>query len=81
MNPFKAISGVCVLLPDVGPIYILSIRDASLLGNVGIGAIDQSGRGTCRCDGAISPDGRVNGAIDSGKAQTVCNFARPQSYQ
>jgi hypothetical protein len=69
---------MCVPPPDVGPKYIPSIKDASLLCRVGIGADVPSGSGTPKCDGAISPDGSVIGAIDSGKALTVLNFAHPQ---
>jgi hypothetical protein len=34
-----------------GPNQIPSINDADAGGNVGIGAVDPSGRGTVRCDG------------------------------
>ncbi len=72
---------MCVLLQDVGPKYIPSIKDPSLLRRVGIEADVQSGSETLKCDGAISPDGSVMGAIDSGKALTVLNFAHPRLYQ
>ncbi len=75
------ISRMWVLPPDVGPRYIPSIKDAWLLRRVGIGADVPSGSGTLKCDGEISPDGSVIGAIDSGKDFTVLNFARPRSYQ
>ncbi len=48
---------------------------------VDIGADVPSGSGTLKCDGAISPDGSVMGAIDVGIDFTVLNFARPRSYQ
>ena len=51
------------------------------LRNVGIGANVPLVKGTRKCDGAVSPDGSVMGAIDSGRALTVLNFARPRSYQ
>ena len=58
-----------------------SIKDACSFCSVGIGADVPPGRGTLKCDGAISPDGRVMGAIESGRAFTVLNFAHLQSYQ
>ncbi len=70
-----------VLPPDVGPKYILSIKDTWSLRRVGIGADVPSGSRILKCDGAISPDGSVIGAIDSGKDFTVFNFARPRLYQ
>ncbi len=70
-----------VLPPDVGPKYMPNIKDACSFRNVGIGADVLSGRGTRKCDGAVSPDGSVMGAIDSRRALTVLNFPRPQSYQ
>ena len=70
-----------VLLPDVRPKYMPSIKDTCSFCNVEIGADVPSGRGTLKCDGAVLPDGRVMGAIESGRAFTVLNFARPQSYQ
>jgi hypothetical protein len=81
MKSFFAISQMCVPPPDVGPKYIPSIRDASLLCRVGIGANVPSGSGTLKCDGAILPDGSVIGAIEAGRALSVLNFARPQMYQ
>jgi hypothetical protein len=81
MEPFFAISQMCVPLPYVGPKYIPSIQDASLLCRVGIGANAPSGSGTLKCDGAILPDGSVIGAIEAGRALTVLNFAHPQLYQ
>ena len=72
---------MCVPPPDVGPKYILSIKDTSLLRRVGIGADVPSGSGTLKCDKAILPDGSVIGAIDAGRALTVLNFARPRLYQ
>jgi hypothetical protein len=80
MKSFFAILVMCVPLPDVGPKYIPSIKDTSLLQRVGIGADVPSGSGTLKCDGAITPEGSVIGAIDSGKALTILNFA-PRSYQ
>ncbi len=58
-----------------------SIKDAWSLRRVGIGADVPSGSSTLKCDGAISPDGSVMGAVDSGKDFTVLNFARPRLYQ
>jgi hypothetical protein len=82
MKPFCAILQMCVPPPDVGLKYnIPSIKDASLLCRVGIGADVTSGNGTLKCDGAIAPDGSVMGAVDSSKALTVLNFACPQLYQ
>ncbi len=81
MKPFFAILQMCVLLPDVGPNYIPSIKDVSLLHRVGIGADVPSGSGTLKCDGAILPDGSVIRAIDAGRALTILNFACPQLYQ
>ncbi len=69
---------MCVPLPDVGPKYILSIKDASLLCRVGFGADVPSGIGTLKCDGAILPDRSIIGAIEVGRALTVLNFARPR---
>ena len=66
-----------VLLPDVGQKYMPSIKDACLFCSVGIGADVLSGRGTLMCDGAISSDRWVMGAIESGRAFTVLNFFRP----
>ena len=57
-----------------------SIKDACSFCNVGIGADVPSGRGTLKCDGAILSDGRVMGAIESGRAFTVLNFARSRLY-
>ncbi len=65
---------MCLLLLDVGPKYIPSIKDASLLRRVGIGANVPSGSGTLNCDGAILPEGSVIGAIDAGMALTVLIF-------
>ncbi len=76
MKPFFAISRMCVLPPDVGPKYIPSIKDASLLRRVGIGADVPSGSGTLKCDGTILPDRNVIGAIKASRALTVLNFAR-----
>ena len=81
MKPFFAILQMCVPPPDVGPKYIKSIKDTSLLCRVRIRADVLSGSGTLKCDGAISPDRSVMGAIDSGKALTVLNFACPWLYQ
>jgi hypothetical protein len=67
--------------PDVGPKYIPSSKDTSMLHRFGIGADVPSGSGTLKCDGAISPDGSVIGAIESGKALTILNFAHPRLYQ
>jgi hypothetical protein len=72
---------MCVMPPDVGPKYIPSSKDASMLHRVGIGADVPSGSGTLKCDGAISPDGSDIRAIDSSKALTVLNFASPRLYQ
>jgi hypothetical protein len=72
---------MCVPPPDVGLKYIPSIKDASLLCRVGIGANVPSGSGTLKCDGAILPDRSVIVAIDAGRALTVLNFARPRLYQ
>jgi hypothetical protein len=47
-----------------------NIKDACSLCNVGIGADVMLSRGTRKCDGAVSPDGSVMGAIDSGRAFT-----------
>ncbi len=58
-----------------------SIKDACLLRRVGIGADVPLGSGTSECDWTISPDGRVMGAIESGRAFTVLNFAHPWLYQ
>jgi hypothetical protein len=60
-----------VLPPDVGPKYTSSIKDVCSFRNVGIGADILSGRGSLKCDGAISPDERVMGAIESGRALTA----------
>ena len=57
-----------------------SIKDACLFCNVGIRADVPSGRGTLKCDRAVSPKGRVMGAIESGRAFTVLNFARSRLY-
>ncbi len=81
MKPNFAISQMCVPPPDVGPKYIPSIKDATLLRRVGIGADVPSGSGTLKCDGAILPAGSVIVAIDAGRALTNLNFARPQLYQ
>jgi hypothetical protein len=81
MKPFFAILQMCVLPTDVGPKYIPSNKDASLLRRVGIGANVPSSSGTLKCDGAILPDGSVIGAIEAGRALTLLNFARPQLYQ
>ncbi len=81
MKPFFAISRMCVPPLDVEPEYIPSIKDASLLRRVGIGANVPSSSGTLKCDGAILPDGCVIGAIEAGRALTVLNFAHPQLYQ
>ena len=81
MKPFFAISRMCVPPPDVGPKHIPSIKDASLLRRVGIGADVPSSSGTLKCDGAISPDGSVIGAFEASRALTVLNFACPQLYQ
>ena len=70
-----------VVPPDVGPKYMPSVKDACLFCSFGIGGDVLSWRGTLKCDGAISPDRRVMGAIESGRAFTVLNFACPQSYQ
>jgi hypothetical protein len=72
---------MCVPLPDVGPKYIPSIKDASLLCRVGIGANVPYGSGALKCDGAILPDGSVIGAIEAGRALTVLNFACPLLFQ
>ncbi len=80
MKPFFAILRMCVLLPDVGPKYIPSIKDASLLRRVGIEANVPSGSRTLKCDGAILPVGSVIGAIEAGRALTVLNFARQCLY-
>jgi hypothetical protein len=73
---------MCVPLSDVGPKYIPSIKDVSLLPRVGNGANVLSGSATLKCDGAILPgDGSVIGAIDAGRALTALNFARPWLYQ
>jgi hypothetical protein len=72
---------MCAQWSDVGPKYIPSIKDASLLHRVGIGVNVPSGSGTLKCDGAILPDGSVSGAIEASRALTVLNFARPQLYQ
>jgi hypothetical protein len=58
-----------------------TIKDACSVRNVGVGADVLLDRGTLKCDGAISPDGRVMGAVKSGRAFTVLNFSRLQSYQ
>jgi hypothetical protein len=70
-----------VLPPDVGQKYMPNIKDACSFHKVGIGADVPSGRGTRKCDGAVLPDGSVMGAIESRRALTVLNYARPQSYQ
>ncbi len=80
MKPFFAILQMCVPPPDVGPKYILSIKDVSLLCRVGIGANVPSDSGTLKCDGAILPEGSVIGATEAGRALTVLNFARPRFY-
>ena len=59
---------MCVPPPDVEPTYTQSVKDASSLRRVGIGADVPYGSGTLKCDGAILPDGSVIGVIDSGKA-------------
>ncbi len=79
--PFCTISQMCLPPPDVGPKYIPSIKEASSLLKVGIGAVVPSGSGTLKCKEAILPDSRVMGAIDFGRAQTVLSLARPWSYQ
>jgi hypothetical protein len=71
---------MCVPPPDVGPKYIPSIKDASLLRRVGIGADVLSGSGTLKCAGAILPEGSVTGAIEAGRALTILNFARLWLY-
>jgi hypothetical protein len=48
---------MCLPPPDVGPNYIPSIKEASLLRKVGIGVVGLSGSGTLKCEGAISPVG------------------------
>ncbi len=80
-HPFHAISQTCLPPPDVGPKYIPSIKEASLLHKVGIGAVVPSGSGTLKCKGAILLDGRVMGAIDFGRAQTDLGLAWQRSYQ
>jgi hypothetical protein len=72
---------MCVLLTDVGPKYIPSINDTSLLCRVWIGADVPSGSGSLKCDGAILPDRSVIGAIEASRALTVLNFACPRLYQ
>ncbi len=57
------------------------MREASLLRKVEIGAAVPSGSGTRKCDGAITPLGRVMEAIEPGKALIVLNLAWPRSYQ
>ena len=69
-----------VLPPDVGSKYMPSIKDACSFRNVRIGADVPLGRGTRKCDGSVSPDGSVMGAIESGRALTVLNFACPRLY-
>ncbi len=81
MKTFFAILQMCVPPSDVGPKYIPSIKDVSLLCRVGIGANIPSGSGTLKCDGAILPDGSVIGAIEAGRALTILNFAHPRLYQ
>ncbi len=81
MMPFFAISQMCVPPPDVGPKYIPSIKAASLLHRVGIGADVLSGSGTLKYDGAILPDRSVIGAIHAGRVLTVLNVACPRLYQ
>ena len=66
--PFRAISQMCLPPLDVGPKYIPSIKKASSLCKVGIGAVVPSGSGTLKCKRAILLDGRVMGAIDFGRA-------------
>ncbi len=73
------VSSLCRL--EVSPLLIPSIKYASLLHRVEIGADVPSGSGTLKCDGAISPDGSVMGAIDSSKPLTLLNFACPWFYQ
>ena len=58
-----------------------NINEACSFRNVGIGADVPLGRETRKCDGAVLPDGSVMGAIESGRALTVLNFAHPQLYQ
>jgi hypothetical protein len=67
--------------PDAGPRCTPSIKKASSLRKVGIGAVVPSGSRTCKCDGAILPVGRVMGAIESGDALIVLNLAWPLSNQ
>ena len=57
------------------------IKDARSFCSVGIEDDVLSGRGTLKCDGVISPDGRVMGAIESGRAFTILNVAPLRSYQ
>jgi hypothetical protein len=76
MYPFCAISHIWGSPPGAGPRCTPSIKEASLLRKVGIGAIVPSGSGTCKCNGAIFPVGRVMGAIESGNALIVLNLAR-----
>ncbi len=45
-----------------------------------IGADVPLGRGILKCDGAVLPDGRVMGAIQSRRAFTVLNFAPPHNH-
>jgi hypothetical protein len=79
MYPFHAISHTWGSPPDASHRCTPSIKEASLLRKVGIGAVVPSGGGTCKCDGAILPLGRVMGAIESGNALIVLNLARPPS--
>ena len=58
-----------------------SIKEVCSFRNVGIGADVPLSSGTLKCDGVVSPDGRVMGAIESWRAFTVLNFACPRSYQ
>ena len=81
MYPFRAISHIWGSPPGAGPRCTPSIKEASLLRKVGIGAIVPSGSGTCKCDGAISPVGRVMGAIESGNALIFLNLAQLPSNQ
>ena len=58
-----------------------SIKDACSFCSVGIGADVPLGRGTLKCDGVISPDGRVIGAIELGRAFADLDFAHLQLYR
>jgi hypothetical protein len=58
-----------------------SIKDVSSFLNIGIGAVDPSGNGTLKWDGAVDPSGIVIRDDGVGRELIVLNLALPLSNQ